>query len=214
MHTTPRSSRHPTAGIRYLLPIGQALGLKKKKCVSPSGAQRGVVLLEAVVAIGILGMLVSAVLSLTARSSFAMNSAADRLTATYLAYDAAELIRARKIFNETTTPPPSNWLQNIECSSGDVCGMNTHFPVLNVGDQRLEPCVSNCVLYLNGSTFSHLTTGPESHFRRVITLEKRDLDGGSDYEEAAYTITVYWRTGRGYEESVSTNMTLYRNMNP
>ncbi len=185
-------------------------GGKTDRCACAANSTRGVVLLEAVVAIGILGMLVSAILSLTARSSSAMYSAADRLTATYLAYDAAEAIRARKMFNEGNVQP---WLKDIDATDcGTVCGVTTiHDDVTLVKLDSL--CAPQCPLYQNGATFRGAAHSGfvESYFRRTVSVTTHDLDSvPADVEEAKYTITVYWRTSGGREESVSIDMVLYK----
>lgn len=174
---------------------------------------RGVVLLEAVVAIGILGLLVSSVLSLSSRSVQAMYMASDEVVATYLALDASEWIRARKAYNEVNG---NDWLQDIgygmSCVPSTPCGVSTMYE-LSDSNGTFSSCsaLDDCALSLSGISYIHNSAGTPTYFKRRILVDPVDLDStAAGDEQAIYTITVSWRGSAGNEYSKTMYTTLYR----
>lgn len=177
---------------------------------------RGVVLLEAVVAIGILGLLVSGVLALSSRSVQAMYMASDEVIASYLALDASEWIRARVMYNQAKG---SDWLLDIEsgatsCTVSAPCGVSTIYNFSNpLGKFSLCTALANCILNMSSQGYTHASGGDiePTYFRRTISFETFDLDGvPADEEQAIYTITVFWRGSGNVEHSKTMYTTLYR----
>ncbi|MBP9750204.1 MAG: hypothetical protein KBD21_05755 [Candidatus Pacebacteria bacterium] len=174
---------------------------------------RGVVLLEAVVAIGILGLLVSGVLALSSRSVQAMYMASDEVIASYLALDASEWIRARTIYNQANG---LDWLLGIKqigtnCTVSAPCGVSTIHNFAN-GHSKFSLCSSldDCVLEFSGTGYTH-AGGAATYFRRTISFKTFDLDGvPADDEQVVYTITVFWRGSGNVEHSKTMYTTLYR----
>jgi len=176
--------------------------------------RRGIVLLEAVVAIGILSLIVSALFVLASRTNTAIYAAADQVVATYLTLDASEWLRGRKIYNELNGLP---WDDGISCSSGP-CGVNTQHPNMEFND--VTPCsdaaMNACTLNLVGSLYQHSNFGSPSHFSRTIEADSRDLDtpADGDIDVTDYAITVTWRGGGGVTQSSTMYTSLYKTENP
>lgn len=175
------------------------------------GRARGIVLLEAIVAIGILALITSALLVLAARSTAAMYSATDRLIASYLVYDGADWLRAKRDLNVGVG---GSWYDGIgptECPGGNQCGLETSG---SLAAETLEQCtfLNNCVLSRSTaeSFYRHIVTGAvETPFTRTITLDPVDFDGDMQPDEISYTIRVEWRGSGGVREGVEVLTTLY-----
>lgn len=172
---------------------------------------RGVVLLEAVVAIGILSLIVSALLVLASRTNAAMYSATDRVVATYLALDASEWLRGRKLYNEINAVA---WDDGITCVS-TPCGVNTNNG-LDADD--LTPCadaaMNDCKLNRTVSLYFHGIVGSPTQVTRTIDVVPRDLDTDLIDDVLEYTITVSWRGSAGLVESAKMYTSIYRDIAP
>ena len=166
--------------------------------------QRGIVLLEAIIAIGVLVMIVGATLRLVVTSSAGVRAASDQVVATYLAQDAAEWLVARRAYNEVEG---LDWLEGID---GAACSPNCAvYTNLSVSVQDMVACPGgSCALNRrNGPPefYTHETTDvTTTPYSRSVAVATGDLDGDLVNDIVTYTITVSWDTG-----SVPVTVTLY-----
>lgn len=167
---------------------------------------RGVVLVEAIVAIGILVTIIGAVLGLTLRSSNVTRVATDQVVATYLAQDVAEWLVAKKRFNDGTL----NYWSGITPGAGNF-GISTDSALT----EGLGVCgnLSGCNLYRTSEgRYTHESGGNTlTPFRRIVEVDdSADYDADVTTTEAVeYTITVSWHTG-SHTESFVMRTTLYK----
>jgi len=176
--------------------------------------EAGVVLLEAIIAIGVLVAMVTGSLLLLSSSSRSVRSANDRLIATYLAQDAVEWIRARWYYNRQFVGG-SGWLTHIQCPTGRTCGLETQTDVI-VPTTGISECtlLNNCILRQPDPTspqYSHfdpVSAAVDTPYTRTIVVQTADVDGDGTHDEAEYTVTVSWSSGSG-TDSVEILTTLY-----
>ncbi|MBP9750154.1 MAG: hypothetical protein KBD21_05490 [Candidatus Pacebacteria bacterium] len=168
--------------------------------------EKGIVLLEAIVAIGVLVMIAGAVLVLVIRSTSGTRSATDQLTATYLAQDVAEWLVAKKQYNIKNNV---DWHTEMQCGVGTECGVDTN----DLAD--LQDCTSlnACALFRDATTglYSHTLFGnvPTPYVRKVTGINaSSDLNANGILDNITYTITVSWTNG-ARTESLPLTLTLY-----
>ncbi len=163
---------------------------------------RGIVLVEAIIAIGMLVLIVTGTLNLLLRSTSSTNHVIDQTIATYLAQDALEWIIAKYEYNRITGQP---WLAGLNTSAcGSTCGVDTHTTatagsLINCGG-------GGCTLYRNTvGGYSHTVAGhTRTPYVRTIAIDS-SLQSG---DEALVTVTVSWRESNG-TASVPLTLNLY-----
>jgi Tfp pilus assembly protein PilV len=184
-------------------------------------AEQGVVLLEAVVAIGILALLLSSVLSLMTRATSAMYTSSDQLTATYLAHDVLEWARARKAFNENSGS--ADWYAGIGvdasgvsvCTPSGLCGVDTTTQQVFVRDFA-QCSVFDCRVYTSGAGgYLYYQRIPlagdfQTPFTRTVVVETNDLYGDANPDELELTVAVTWRSSSGAEHRIEASSFLYK----
>lgn len=161
--------------------------------------ERGVILIEAIVAIGVLSVMAVGALSLLSRSVNGLRNSTDRVVATYLAQDALEWVLARSRYNSASM---LDWLDNLDTAScGTNCGIDTH-AAISTG--TFSSCgIDSCVLYRTSTgSYSHKGAGnTATPYRRTVTI------AGSGFERTV-TATVSWNSQSG-TESLSLTLMLY-----
>ena len=157
------------------------------------GTQRGVILIEAVVAIGVLAVIFTSALALFTRSLIGVRSSSDQIVATYLAQDAAEYILAKVAANKRVDE--AQWAAGLTgCSGGTVCSLGTTVPIVNF---KLDPCDgATCALTLDSSKrYTPAAGGIETPYRRTIEITLTDTNGVAGNDEAIVHIVVSWESG-------------------
>jgi Tfp pilus assembly protein PilV len=156
-----------------------------KKNIQKQKEEKGVVLIEAIMAVGILVTIFTASLALYLGSIGGMRMSNDQLVATYLAQDGMDQIIAKRQYNFQNF---DDWLDGLDsCSAGDPCIVDYYTNDLNVA---LSECpLGDCSLYLDATgIFSHDGAGEKSRFSRSVVIEERV--GGV---EAEVVVTVSWK---------------------
>ncbi len=170
---------------------------------------RGIVLTEAIIAVGVAAAIFTAVLGLLSRSMGGIRASTDQVTATYLAQDAMEYIVAKIVYNKRSG---AGWLDGVSGTSG--CP-NSTTPCMvetgRIGYENLSSCGGTCALHLTtGGYYTH-TVGSNTtptKFSRSITVLPINLDtDDATYEEAKVTVTVSWTEGsRSYAVPLTFNL--------
>ena len=147
---------------------------------------KGIVLLEAIIAIGVLVTIFTAAFSLYSTSVRGVRITNDQLVATFLAQDAMESVIAKRQYNKVHM---NSWLDGIVCTNTNPCNPS-------VGDdlsQPLQTCGSNCSLYLVGGAY--VRSGPqETQYERRVVVNTF-TPPPSPPHEAEVLVTVSWDDG-------------------
>jgi len=153
------------------------------KKTQKTGKEDGIVLLEAIVAIGVLATIFTATMALSMASIGGVRNANDQLVATYLAQDALELVIAKRQYNHDHNRP---WLEGLEnCTATNPCSADFDFYLAN----PLPYCGTTCSLYLDGNKYSSDSSGTLSPYSRYVVVEPL---GGTTPFEARVTVHVSW----------------------
>ena len=132
--------------------------------------QQGLVLLETIVALGILVVGVMAVVAMSMGSLRAVNTANNRIAAVNLAREGVELVRIVRDTNwmdQAQTWPfgLNNGSYTIDSESGDILSPVAGNPPAVTG------CGSQCDLYLDAQNrFTHTITATDAGFDRMIII--------------------------------------------
>lgn len=174
-------------------------------------SQRGFSLVETIVAMAILLVSITGIMNLIHQGSAANRQQADQITATYLAAEAIEYLRADR---------DSYWLQSgggngfndwinsadmQNCQLGeDGCRIDAR-----VGYADINQCVGACdPLDYNTETGEYgYETGSaweESRFRRYVTIAT-----ANSLNEAQITVTVTWQTAGAGQKEVVLEQSIY-----
>ncbi len=148
--------------------------------------EEGMVLLEAIVAVGVLTTMFAATMALFTASVTGVNLTNDQLIATYLAQDAMEQIIAKNQYNFDNG---EDWLFDMNnCSLAGGCALDYFSADV---DTSPEKCVdaNNCKLYFESGVYT--TTGiNESPYTRVTTISLDALN-----HQAVVEVEVSWLSG-------------------
>jgi Tfp pilus assembly protein PilV len=164
--------------------------------------EQGIVLVEAIIAVGVLVTIFTASLALYLGSIGGMRMSNDQLIATYLAQDGLEQVIAKRQYNFESD---RTWLNGIPVSTS--CMLDYYNDTI---DASLASCTGDgCRLFSNPTTgiFSHDNTSNESYFNRSV--EVTTLPGDV---EARVVVTVTWKD-KDDTFSVSLTHVLYNNPN-
>lgn len=172
--------------------------------------ENGIVLLEAVIAVGVLVTIFAATIALYVGSVGGLRITNDQLIATYLAQDGMEQIIAKRQYNYDHN---EDWLEGMldgttNCDATTPCSIDYFNSAKTLADP-LEVCVLDCVLYLKNGEYSIDSTGTAviSYFRRSV--EFNTLANGFETE---VTVRVSWIDGSKILE-VPVTFVLYDNPN-
>lgn len=168
--------------------------------------ERGVVLIEAIIAVGVLITIFTASLALYLGSVGGMRMTNDQLIATYLAQDGLEQVIAKRQYNYKHF---DNWLVGIPttCTTANPCAVD--YVTYGVSTASLTACVAGCKLYIDPVTglYSHNPAGTASYFSRSVSVEILEPD-----VEARVVVKVSW-DDKGVPMALSLNYNLYNNPN-
>jgi len=146
--------------------------------------ERGFTFVETLVAIAILLLGVVAPLALTYQSLAASRIARNQITATFLAEEGIEYVRAVR---DSNTLNGSAWLSGLsDCLSADGCMIDE-----TAGDS-VTPCEGACapLLYNSETAIYGYETGTTSPFTRTVVLTETVVD-----QEANIAVVVSWPDG-------------------
>jgi Tfp pilus assembly protein PilV len=186
--------------------------MKKKE--NKKNLKKGIVLLEAIIAVSVLGIMFSGVLQLFTRSISTVRIANDTVIASYIAQDAVEFIYAKRRYNKNITFDTAGWVQGIPstCTINNPCGVETD--VLAVASSSLLPCtdavMNGCLLYRKGDgSYTHEATGnKETPFTRKISVDILEGDATNPLTLSVETV-ISWVSQGGREENYTMNTILY-----
>lgn len=153
--------------------------------------RRGQMLVEAMVAMGILTVAVFAIFSLLTRSTSLNRVISQQYVATYLAAEGLELVKNITDTNQLTCQ--ANW------TDGAVAGAPTSPRKYEVDFRswELDPTPSGAKLKINDEGQYQYLEGDESPFERLITVESV-----ADGIELRVTSIVTWRSRGGVENEI------------
>ncbi len=154
-------------------------------------SSRGQMLLEAMVAMGILTVAVFAIFSMLTRSTSLNRTISQQYVATYLAAEGLEL--AKNITDSNLLACGTNWRTGATNGTWEVDYTDSEFR--NVTGRPLKINSSNG-LY-------QYATGDDSIFKRTVDIRAIDADNDGDLEEEIRVIsTVTWRSRGGVDNEV------------
>lgn len=181
--------------------------MKKSDNKRTRRGEKGVILLEAIIAVGVLAIVSAATLNLMTRSVAGVRISNDHLIATYLAQDAVEYLVARKEYNKRSGLNFLNGITAGDCHiGGGDCILDTTSVSVAANNPALVNCGGTCPS-LRYDASSHLyshAAGSPTIFTRTITAG--DL-AGIGHEES-YTVRVSWQESSGTEQ-VEVTVVLY-----
>ncbi len=153
--------------------------------------QKGFVLIEAIIAVGVLATIFSAAMSLYMASITGVRTSTDKTIAMYLAQDVMEFVIARYQYNIETrqhSDADDKWLEGI--SNCNPCGIDT--TVDNVSTYNFSnPEIG---LILSGGNY---IPGSGGVFSRSVTVSEIN-----SHHEASIVVTVSWKDGATDEKYV------------
>ncbi|MDB4516952.1 hypothetical protein N9089_05060, partial [Crocinitomicaceae bacterium] len=150
------------------------------------------VLIEAIVAVGVMAVMFTAAMSLFYSSVRGVSISSDELVAIFLAQDLMEQVVAKSQYN---TENYMEWLENIESCSGKCTLESFSDPAQDHIFTSPTGC-GDCWLYLDTSTGVYSRSGSaaeRTQFKRYYELTKRPL--AEPGEEAEIAVTVEWQDG-------------------
>ena len=168
----------------------------------------GFSLIETVVAIAILLVVISGIMNLVYQGATSSQSQQERITATYLASEAIEFIRADRDsywLDDIGSNTFDGWLSknNITaCQSADGCRIDAR-----VGGQEIADCSGDCPVleYNRNSKVYGYESGivwTSSRYRRTVEIESLDHNNDGNDDEAIITATVTWQRSGGDMSSI------------
>ena len=180
----------------------------------------GFTLIETLVAVTLLAVAVVAPMTLTAKSLSTAYYARDQITASYLAQEAVEAVRAVRDGNvlRTALGIPTDLLE------GDASDPKTQIPIgrnfrIDTRDNSIVLCTGG-----SGDECPFLQTDPTSSFygyddgwtntkfRRTVIAEflTNPEDGTENRDEVRLSVTVSWKTGTYNNREIAVFENLYR----
>ena len=180
----------------------------------------GFTIVEVLVALTIFSIAVAGVITAAVQGGINVNAARNRMSATYLAQEGIELMRAKRdSYTISAATYDAGWNAFVTdaaaaCSTSgpcdlDVADISTPIPGASASyGFRFLPCSGSCVLNYDSSSlphgyYSHDSTGTPSQFSRRITVVVL-----SSNKEIQVTSTVTWSEG-GSTQTVSESESLF-----
>jgi len=181
----------------------------------------GFTLVETLVAVTLLTIAVVAPMTLTARSLSTAYYARDQITASYLAQEAVEAVRAVRDGNvlRTALGVPTDLLE------GDPADPKTQIPIgqnfrIDTRDNVIVPCTGGAsgdeCPFLQTDTISGFygydDGWSDTKFRRTVVAEflTNPDDGTENRDEVRLSVTVSWQTGTYNSREITIFENLYR----
>lgn len=163
--------------------------------------EQGVILVEAIVAIGVLVTIFTAAMALYTASVKGVRMTNDEVIATYLAQDGLEAVIAKRQLNYEHADSVS-WLDGMDyCTNANPC----------LADALLDPadplvsCGTDCQLYMDNGLYNTVSGDP-TYFERSI-----EFDSINAFSARAI-VRVTWMDGTNPHE-YSLVYTMYDNPN-
>lgn len=148
--------------------------------------EKGVILVEAIVAVGVLVTIFTASMSLFMVSTKGVRINNDQLIATFLAQDAMEIVVAKRQYNFNND---LSWLDGMACAVGAPCEVDFDQDIT----QAFPVCTGNCSpLNVTGQGVYTTGAGTPTIYTREVVIET--LPSPNDFE-AQVTVTVSWNEG-------------------
>lgn len=166
--------------------------------------------METIVAIGIMTVAISGIMNLVYQGSVASRFQTDQITATYLAADAIEYVRADRDtywLEKPRTHRFDEWVNAApitECTS--ACAIDTR-----IGEESITECNDGCdPLDYNDSTKLYgYGNGSESRFTRTVEINAIDNGGPTGDDEAEITVTVSWQHTLGSTAEITIQQSIF-----
>lgn len=194
--------------------------IQRKLKILIDAKNRGLTMVETLVAISILTIAVIGPLGIIAQALHTSYYARDQMTAYYLAQEAVEYVRnlrdkqginiTNQYLDNTISTPPPTWIQGVvlldQLNPRTVTtSLDTYSLTRTAGDYKFDKCLGSCAP-LNISTdgiFGDSSAGSvPSNFIREIYFQRVYSDSGFDSggnpttpEEFVMVVNVYWKSG-------------------
>ena len=161
----------------------------------------GFILLEAIIAVGVLVTIFAATIALYVSSVSGLRISNDQLIATYLAQDGMEQVIAKRQYNYDNNLA---WLEGLsQCTTLSPCSAEYFERGLHLA---LPACVLDCALYLGANgEYSSDTSGTLSRFKRKVEIT-------TNGHEARVVVRVLWPDGPDTLQ-IPVSYTLYNDPN-
>jgi type II secretory pathway pseudopilin PulG len=163
----------------------------------------GFTLVEALVAIAILLLVVTATLGAASNALSTNTFSREQVTAYFLAQEAIEDIK--NIRHENNLNSAGAWLCGSGTSFTGFCNAETPFGINNSGTGVIGfvNCINStsCLLKFDSSTGLYGSVGQASPFTRIVQIAKSG-------DSALVTVTISWTKGNR-ESSLTVQETLY-----
>lgn len=163
--------------------------------------EEGFVLLEAIIAVGVLITIFAATIALYVSSVTGLRISNDQLIATYLGQDGMEQVIARHQYNYDNDLPYLDGLSH--CTASNPCSAEYFEQSIS---SNLPAC-TDCTLYIDSGEYSSDSSGAPTRFKRMV-----EVVPNPNGHEAYVTVRVTWPDGENTLE-MPVNYTLYANPN-
>ena len=171
---------------------------------------KGIVLVEAIIAVGVLVTIFTAAMSLYTVSVGGIRITNDQVIATYLAQDALEIVIARRQFNYEQSHT-NHWLDGISgCTTGSPCAVSYYDDISSANPFSSCVSASICPLRLDANGVYNPDNGDVTHFHRSISSTPIT---GMTASSTRIQSRVWWQDGGGNILEYSLWHTIYANPN-
>lgn len=131
--------------------------------------QKGIVLLEAIIAVGVLATIFTAAMALYMASVGGVRMTNDQVTATYLAQEAMEIVIAKRQHNYENSVGGVNWLDGLSgCTTASPCDVSFDDDITL--SNPFSNCGGSCPLYLDSGVYNP-DSGTITPFSRSISVQ-------------------------------------------
>lgn len=177
-----------------------------------SSKSYGFTLIESLVAIAILSIAVAGPLVTASRALVATEIAQDQFTASYLAQEGIEYVRALRdkefLLTRNTNTAWANFKSGIEgiCRSPASCTLDPTLPMGYGAGNAVQSYVGNAPLYLNGSNFVYTQQQTQPNIATKFTRIIQVSPASANDERATSTVTWSFH-GNSYNVTSVDNLT-------
>jgi type II secretory pathway pseudopilin PulG len=175
--------------------------MNKEKTTKIFSPVFGFILVEVIVAIGVLMLALPAALTVASKSVFLASYSKDQVIATYLAHEGIEIVRNRRDQNMLRGDPWTAGIGVGSCKYPDKCIVDLGWLV---GDPKIQRCTGACSFILNMDTasgaYSHQTGGTwrPTKFSRYVQTDDAPCNnggGGGNVDEMCVRSVVTYSAG-------------------